>query len=162
MRRLTRIAPLLSRQAHHHRGTLAGQFVRGTTSLVATVKPAAVASLEVLGVELENAAVWVRDQDLAHALRDSKLDRGAALPVQTWRDLPLLLAEATVYLDTEKQALLYVIDAGIAQGKVVVRVNYNAKGQFDGQRQLIKSNFVRTGGLTDPGDLRNKRYKKLP
>lgn len=114
---------MLSRQAHHHRGTLAGQFVRGTTSLVATVKPATVASLEVLGVELENAAVWVRDQDLAHALRDSKLDRGAALPVQTWRDLPLLLAEATVYLDTENQALLYPESVASARNARTLRVN---------------------------------------
>ena len=140
----------------------AGSPLRGTTALVATVEPAVVDALQELGVDLANAAVWVQDQQLAHALRDYKRSRGAALPLQAWRDLPALMAKATVYLDTEDQALLYEIDASGEIGKVVVRVNYNAKGQFDGQRQQIRSNFVRTGGLMEPGDLRISRFTRLP
>ena len=66
-----------------------------------------------------------------------------------------------VYLDTDNNTLLYVVDSGDQLGKVVVRVNYNQKGQFDGVRARITSNFVITGGEVLARDLKAQRYKLL-
>lgn len=134
---------------------------RGTTVLAAAVQPMAVAALADAGVVLDNAAVWMRDHELVHALRDRKAQRGAALGVAVWRELPKLLQQATAWLDTQDQALVYLIDAGADLGKVVVRVNYNAKGQIDGVRASVTSNFIQTGGVIDPGDVRAPRYVQV-
>ena len=120
---------------------------------VHTVAPATVAALAEQNVILENAAVWMRDTELMHALRDSKAARGAALPESAWRDLPVHLAQATVYLDTQDGSLMYVVELGAKLGKFAVRVNYNAKGRFDGVRARIVSNFVQTGGLVEKNNI---------
>lgn len=133
----------------------------GTTAMVHTVAPDIVAALAGNNVVLENAAVWMRDTELMHALRDTKTVRGAALPDDAWRDLPRVLEQAVVYLDTENNTLLYVIETGDQLGKVIVRVNYNQKGQFDGVRARITSNFIVTGGEVLPRDLKAERYKLL-
>jgi hypothetical protein len=133
----------------------------GTTLMVHTVEPETVAALTANGIPLENAAVWMRDTELLHALRDTKSDRGAAIPDEAWRNLPELLQAAIPYLDTLDQALIYAIDLGLKIGKVVVRVNYNEKGRFDGIRVRIVSNFVQTGGLIDPQHMGMSRYVSL-
>ncbi|MBX9935051.1 MAG: phage head morphogenesis protein [Burkholderiaceae bacterium] len=133
----------------------------GNATMVHTVPANTVAALAANAVTLENAAVWMRDTELMHALRDGKVLRGAALPDQVWRDLPLLLDSAVPYLDTQNNTLLYVVDLGANAGKVVVKINYNEKGRFDGVRQRIVSNFVVTGGALELGDLKAARYKPL-
>lgn len=133
----------------------------GTTVLAGAVSPETVADLHAAGVELDNAALWLRDQELAHALRDTKSKRGTALPLQVWRDLPGYLDGARAWLDTEDLALLYSFDAGAGVGKIVVRVNYNAKGHIGGVRQRITSNFIQTGGLVEAFNLEASRYVEL-
>lgn len=140
----------------------ATQQAQGETLLATTVAPDVVAALQANGVVLDNAAVWLRDQELLHALREAKQQRGSALPAQVWRRLPDLLADAVPYLDTQDTALVYAIDAGAGVGKVVVRVNYNAKGRFDGTRASITSNFIQTGGLVDADNVgADPRYLRM-
>lgn len=141
--------------------TRQGLQAGGNAVMVHTVAPGTALALAGQGVALENAAVWMRDTELMHALRDSKAVRGAALPDSVWRDLPLHLEDAAVYLDTDNSTLLYVVDLGGRVGKVVVRVNYNEKGRFGGVRERIVSNFVATGGVLEPGDLKATRYRLL-
>ena len=121
----------------------------GTTTMVHTVAPDVVAALAQNNVALENAAVFMRDTELLHALRDYKSARGAELPDRVWRDLPTALETATPYLDTQNNTLVYTIDLEDKLGKVVIRVNYNAKGQFDGVRAKLVSNFAVTGGAVE-------------
>lgn len=129
---------------------------------VHTVEAATVANLAQNAVVLENSAVWMRDTELLHALRATKTDRGAVLPDSVWRDLPLHLEAATPYLDTLDKALIYAIDLGSDIGKVVMRVNYNEKGQFSGVRAKIVSNFIQSGGLVEPNNIAlDARYTKL-
>ena len=141
--------------------TRGGLQAGGNAVQVHTVAPAIVAALVEREVVLENAAVWMRDTELMHALRDTKAVRGAALPDSVWRDLPLQLDAASVYLDTQNNTLLYVVDMGERVGKVVVRVNYNEKGRFDGVRERIVSNFVVTGGMADRFNLEEAKYVLL-
>jgi len=125
----------------------------GETVQVHTVAPETVGALEARGVALENAAVWMRDTELLHALRDTKATRGAGLPVEVWLELPRLLQTAEAYLDTNDLALIYSVDLGERWGKLVVRVNRNMKGRFNGVRAHLVSNFVQTGGLVNPDNL---------
>jgi hypothetical protein len=95
----------------------------------------------------------MRDTELMHALRESKAMRGAALPDSVWRDLPLYLVDAIVYLDTHDGSLMYVVDLGEKIGKLAVRVNYSAKGRFDGVRAKTVSNFIQTGCLVERNNM---------
>ncbi|MCX7258021.1 MAG: phage minor head protein [Polaromonas sp.] len=141
--------------------TRGGLQAGGNAVQVHTVAPAIVAALAERKVALENAAVWMRDTELMHALRDTKAVRGAAMPESVWRDLPLQLEAASVYLDTDNNTLLYVVDMGERVGKVIVRVNYNEKGRFDGVRGRIVSNFVVTGGMANAANMNESRYVPL-
>lgn len=134
----------------------------GEAALVHVVSPRTVADLARRGLPMESADVWLRDAELVHALRDVKDERGAALPLAIWRDLPNLLAEATPYLDTQDPALAYAFDLGEGAGKVLVRVNYADKIRQAGQRTRLTSNFVRTGGVVQRADMENgSQYEPL-
>lgn len=141
--------------------TAAALRPRGDVVLAAAVRPGTIAALGREGVVLDNAAIWLRDHELVHALREAKTDRGTALPMDVWRDLPRHLEGARAFLDTQDRALVYEVDAGGDIGKVVVRVNYNETGRFDGARRRVSSNFIRTGGLVAAGDLMSPRYVPL-
>ncbi len=133
------------------------------TVMVHTLEPGTVAALATEhGITLDNAAVWMRDKELLHALRDSKAQRGAALPDSVWRDLPKLLQTAVPYFDSLDKALIYAIDLAEKLGKVVLKIDTNLKGRFDGARATIKSNFVQTGGLVDVHNVESDgRYIQL-
>lgn len=134
----------------------------GETRLAHVVEANTLANLAEVGVKLDNAAVWLRDDELLHALRDYKDTRGASLPLEIWQNLRENLSEAIPYLDTEDQALIYVFEVRDGLGKVVVRVNYKEKGRFDGVRERITSNFIRTGSIVDPVNIENDaRFIKL-
>lgn len=134
----------------------------GEAALAHVVAPRTVADLASRGVPLESADVWLRDAELLHALRDAKAVRGATLPVEIWKDLPTWLSKATPYLDTKDTALVYAFDLPDGTGKVLVRVNYAEKARIAGKRTRLTSNFVRTGGVVEPRNLRDgTQYIKL-
>lgn len=138
------------------------QQASGLAALVHVVSPRTVADLAAHGVRMESADVWLRDEELLHALRLSKTDRGAALPLSVWRELPAVLDGATPYLDTHDAALVYAFDMPDGVGKVLVRVNYADKVRVQGKRTRITSNFVRTGGVVDETSIRTgKQYLEL-
>lgn len=141
--------------------TLLKMQAGGNVVMVHTVAPEVVKALDDNQVLLENAAVWMRDTELVHALRDTKALRGAAIPESVWRDLPMQLQAATPYLDTQDKALIYFIDLGPRLGKIAVRINYNEKGRFGGVRARIVSNFIQTGGLVDQFNQAEARYVLL-
>ena len=133
----------------------------GNAVQVYTISPDTVAALAENNVVLENAAVWMRDTELLHALRDTKALRGASLPDSIWRNLPAELEAATPYLDTVTNTLIYIVDLGGDIGKIVVRVNYNEKGRFDGVRAKVISNFIQTGGSIEDYNLKQAQYVDL-
>lgn len=131
------------------------------TRLAHVVSKTTVDDLAEQGVQLSNAAVWLRDDELLHALRETKEARGANLPLAVWRDLPALLETATPYLDKVDQALIYALDLPNAVGKLVIKVNYREKGRFNGVRDRVTSNFIATGGIIEKGDLPASRFLPL-
>ena len=140
----------------------AAQQSAGLAALTHVVSPRTVADLAARGVPMESADVWLRDEELLHALRETKTDRGAALPLSVWRELPAVLDGATPYLDTHDAALVYAFDMPDGVGKVLVRVNYADKVRIQGKRTRITSNFVRTGGVVDETSIRTgKQFVEL-
>ena len=134
----------------------------GLAALAHVVAPRTVADLAARGVPMESADVWLRDEELVHALRISKSDRGATLPLTVWQELPAVLDGATPYLDTHDAALVYAFDLPDGVGKVLVRVNYADKVRLQGKRTRITSNFVRTGGVVDETSIRTgSQYLEL-
>jgi Phage Mu protein F like protein len=125
----------------------------GATVLIGAVDVATAQALLDKGVVLENAAIWLRDQEVLHSLRDAKNARGASLSADVIKSLPGQLADAEAYWDIKNKAVIYVFDLGDRLGKVAVKVNYNEKIRMDGERIGMVSNFVRTTGGVDPADM---------
>lgn len=134
----------------------------GETVLVGAVDTATVLALRQLNIELENAAIWLRDHEVLHGLRHTKDARGASLDAEVFKALPGKLETAEIYLGLKNEALVFVFDLGEHLGKVPVKLNYNEKTRLDGERAKIISNFVRTGAQIDLADMDNPvLFKRL-
>lgn len=133
----------------------------GISVVTHVIAPDTVAALATRGIELNDAAIWLRDRELIHAIRDSKDARGAMLPLEVWLNLPNYLAQATPYLDTINNTLVYAFDLPDVTGKIVVRVNYSSKIRVNGKRQIVNSSFIATGGVVDQADMLVKQYAPL-
>lgn len=134
---------------------------QGAAALVHVIDQETQDALTARGVDLASAAVLMRDTELMHAMRDTKAARGAALSSEHWANLPTLLDDATPYLDTEDQALVYLIQLPERAGKVVVRLNITDKARLGDQRVRLTANFVQTGGVIDADNALEKRYVEL-
>lgn len=133
----------------------------GASVVAHVIEPDTVAVLAARGVVLNDAAIWLRDRELIHAIRDAKDIRGAMLPLDVWLKLPTYLDSAIPYLDTENDTLLYAFDLPDVTGKVVVRINHSKKVKDGGKRKIIISNFVVTGGIIDEKHMGMSRYVPL-
>ncbi len=133
----------------------------GASVVAHVIEPDTVAALSVMGIELNDSAIWMRDHELVHALRDTKDARGAALPMEVWLNLADYLDKAKPYLDTVNGTLLYAFELPGVTGKVVVRVNHSKKVKDAGKRTVINSNFIVTGGVIDEKHMGMSRYVPL-
>lgn len=129
---------------------------------VGAVSPKTLDFLSAQAIQLENAAVTIRDRELLHLSRAGKTGRGAALADEDILRLPDAIARpAAVLWDTQDPALIYVMRpaSGERVGKIVVRVDYATKTGAGGQRAVVKTNSVRTAGSVAAGDLTTARYQ---
>jgi len=132
---------------------------KGTTLLVGAMDTSIVQMLCDLGHPPETVDLWLRDEELLHAIRESKRDRLAALPLDVWRSLPAKLKTAEPWFDTKEPALVYKFDLGGSAGKFVFRINYAEKvSNHAGRRRRLKSNFIRTGGIVKHADIAEPQY----
>lgn len=126
---------------------------KGVSAVAHVVAPKTVADLAARDVALNDAAIWLRDHELVHAIRDYKDNLGNILPLEVWLEISGHLDRATPYLDTLDQALIYAFDVPGQTGKVVVKINYSDKIRAAGKRKRINSNFISTGGLIERRNL---------
>ena len=112
------------------------------------------------GVELSSAAVTVARRQLAHAARDAKGERRAALDDADWDRLPAILAAPeAVLLDTRKgggRVLLFTFEPSDREGrkgKVVVRVEFSVRHR--GRTRV--ANSIRSSGSS-----RRPTCRRLP
>jgi hypothetical protein len=125
------------------------------------ISPTTVAALQPFDVDLQDAAVWLRDRELIHAVRDSKVDRGAALPLDVWLNLAEYLDRAKPYFDTVHRNVIYAFDLPDNAGKVAIELNRWEKVRDAGIRKKVLSNFIVTGGIVRPENLAESRYIAL-
>ncbi len=120
----------------------------GEALLTHVIDTSTLQALQQHGIQPSSAAILMRDTELLHALRDTKVTRGAHLTEDFWAQLPRQLAQATPYLDTADQALLYAVPLPDGKvGKIVIRLNYTDKARLGRQRQRVTANFIQTGGV---------------
>ena len=119
---------------------------RGELLHVGALPQQVIDGLEMRGIGLESAVISMRDEDVLHAMRDSK---SGQLSGDFWSDLPAMLREpGAVLLDTTQSvpALLYVYDMPGGKGKVVVVMNYVVKVRGEDRKKVsLVTNIVRSG-----------------
>lgn len=131
---------------------------RGELRHVGAMSLQTLAALEARALTPETALYSVRDQDVIHTHRDSKVGK---LPWEWYKRLPEhLLAPRAVLLEkgTMPPVLLLVFDMPDGTGKLVVRVDYRVPARGG----AFLANIIGTGKIIDPRALRDPvRYEAL-
>ncbi|MCR1838672.1 phage head morphogenesis protein, partial [Pasteurella caecimuris] len=123
------------------------KIARGQIKNVGVIPAKVIDKLEGLQKAPQSAVIAVRDDDVLHALRDSKQAKGINLPVEFWEQLPEKLRNPTaILLDNQQKqpTLLFVYET--EQGKVAVKMDYEIKlkDALSGKKLPHKLNMVRT------------------
>lgn len=123
------------------------KIAHGNMKYVGVIPENVITKLDNLDKAPQSAVIAVRDDDVLHALRDSKQAKGISLPVEFWEQLPEKLRHPKAILldDQQKQpTLLFVYET--EQGKVAVKMDYEIKLKdvLSGKKLPHKLNMVRT------------------
>ena len=95
----------------------------------------------------QSAVIAVRDDDVLHALRDTKQAKGINLPIEFWEQLPEKLRNPKAILlerDQKLPTLIFVYET--EQGKVAIKMDYEVKlkDELSKKKLVHKVNLVRT------------------
>ncbi|MBN3068161.1 phage minor head protein [Pectobacterium brasiliense] len=144
--------------------TLLNKQARGQLRHVGALPPQVVDRLAEKGVAVESSVITLTDENLLHAIRDSK---DAQLPASLWQRLPeFILNPRAILYNTQKAdaALTYVLDLPDTSGKLVVFIDRELKARppEGGKKERIKTNLIRTGKiLANDESLRNKGINEV-
>ncbi|PLY35995.1 phage head morphogenesis protein [Pectobacterium carotovorum] len=144
--------------------TLLNKQARGQLRHVGALPPQVVDRLAEKGVAVESSVITLTDENLLHAIRDSK---DAQLPEALWQRLPeFILNPRAILYNTQKAdaALTYVLDLPDTSGKLVVFIDRELKARppGGGKKERIKTNLIRTGKiLANDESLRNKGINEV-
>lgn len=134
------------------------KIARGQMRNVGVVPASVIEKLEALDKAPQSAVIAVRDEDVLHALRDSKQSKGINLPVEFWAKLPeklrnpkaILLQAAEQQRDKNaSDVLLFIYET--EQGKVAIKMDYELKIKdvLSGKKLKHSLNVVRTASTID-------------
>jgi len=123
------------------------KIARGNMKYVGAIPEPVLTKLDNLEKAPQSAVIAVRDEDVLHALRDTKQAKGISLPVEFWEQLPEKLRHPkAILLDGQQKqpTLLFVYET--EQGKVAVKMDYEIKlkDALSGKKLPHKLNMVRT------------------
>ncbi|OBX04836.1 phage head morphogenesis protein [Gallibacterium salpingitidis] len=138
------------------------KVARGQMKYVGVINESVIEKLIALEKAPQSAVIAVRDDDVLHALRDSKQAKGISLSAEFWRRLPEKLRNPTaILLETQQKqpTLVFVYDTD--QGKVAVKMDYEIKqqDQLTNKKYKVKVNMVRTAS-TIKSDVEWNDFKK--
>lgn len=139
------------------------KIARGQMKNVGVIPAKVIDKLTALEKAPQSAVIAVRDDDVLHALRDSKQAKGVNLPVAFWEQLPEKLRNPkAILLQTKEQqrdknakdVLLFIYDT--EQGKVAVKMDYEVKlkDQLTSKKFKANLNLVKTASKFDEQELR--------
>lgn len=107
------------------------------------------------------AAIVVKDADITHWLRDSKVNRGAAIPLSIALILPKIIRLPDVVLfDGNNIVFAQRLDDG-RYAKFILEVNYKDKLRHLKSRFNEYLNTFKSAGIVDADNLREPRYKTI-
>jgi hypothetical protein len=135
----------------------------GETRLVGVIPGDVISALRQRNIQLDTAAITIRDSDLRHLARDGKHARDQHLSEAEVLALPDRLANPqAILVDQSDGSLVYVFPADNGQvAKVVVSPGYRDKARIEGQRQRINTNAIRTATKVLPSNLPAVRFEVL-
>lgn len=148
---------LLNRSMKEMVDTVASEKIaRGNMKYVGVIPREVIKQLEILNKAPQSAVIAVRDEDILHALRDSKTAKGLNLPVTFWQQLPEKLRNPSAILLQSKElqrhknatdVLLFVYDTD--KGKVAIKMDYEIqiKNTQTKKKEKTKLNLVKTASL---------------
>ena len=134
------------------------KIAHGNMKYVGVIPENVITKLDNLDKAPQSAVIAVRDDDVLHALRDSKQAKGISLPVEFWEQLPEKLRHPKAILLQAKEqqrnknagdALLFVYET--EKGKVAVKMDYEVKikDELSGKKLAHKLNIVRTASVVE-------------
>ncbi|QIW15845.1 phage head morphogenesis protein [Pasteurellaceae bacterium RH1A] len=126
------------------------KVARGAMKNVGIVPAQVIDKLTSLNKAPQSAVIAVRDEDVLHALRDSKQAKGINLPLEFWEKLPEKLRNPRAILleqDQKLPTLVFVYET--EQGKVAIKMDYEVKikDQLSKKKLAHKVNLVRTASV---------------
>ena len=126
------------------------KIARGQIKNVGVIPAKVIDKLNVLEKAPQSPVIAVRDEDVLHALRDTKQAKGINLPIEFWEDLPEKLKNPTaILLETDQKlpTLLFIYET--EQGKVAVKMDYEIKLKDELSKKKLshKVNLVRTASV---------------
>lgn len=126
------------------------KMARGQFKNVGILPPKVIDKLTALDKAPQSAVIAVRDDDVLHALRDTKQGKGINLPVEFWEKLPEKLRNPTaILLETQQKqpTLLFVYET--EQGKLAIKLDYEVrlKDELSNKKLTHKVNLVRTASI---------------
>lgn len=126
------------------------KIARGNMKYVGVIPENVITKLDNLDKAPQSAVIAVRDDDVLHALRDSKQAKGISLPVEFWEQLPEKLRNpSAILLETDQKlpTLVFVYDT--EQGKVAIKMDYEVKlkDELSKKKFTHKVNLVRTASI---------------
>ena len=139
------------------------KMARGQMKNVGIIPAKVIDKLTALEKAPQSAVIAVRDEDILHALRDTKQAKGINLPIEFWEQLPeklrnpkaiLLQAKEQQRDKDAKDVLLFIYET--EQGKVAVKMDYDVKlkDQLTGKKFKASVNMVKTASRFDEQELR--------
>ena len=126
------------------------KIAHGQIKNVGVIPAKVIDKLNVLEKAPQSPVIAVRDEDVLHALRDTKQAKGINLPIEFWEDLPEKLKNPTaILLETDQKlpTLLFIYET--EQGKVAVKMDYEIKLKDELSKKKLshKVNLVRTASV---------------
>lgn len=126
------------------------KIARGNMKYVGAIPEPVLTKLDNLEKAPQSAVIAVRDEDVLHALRDTKQAKGISLPVEFWEQLPEKLRNpSAILLETDQKlpTLVFVYDT--EQGKVAIKMDYEVKlkDELSKKKFTHKVNLVRTASI---------------
>ncbi len=134
------------------------KIARGNMKYVGVIPEKVIGKLDDLDKAPQSAVIAVRDEDVLHALRDTKQAKGISLAVEFWEQLPEKLRNPKAILLQSKEqqrnknagdALLFIYET--EKGKVAVKMDYEVKikDELSGKKLARKLNIVRTASVIE-------------
>lgn len=134
------------------------KMARGQMKNVGIIPAKVIDKLTTLEKAPQSAVIAVRDEDVLHALRDTKQAKGINLLIEFWEDLPEKLKNPKAILLQAKEqqrnknasdVLLFIYDT--EKGKVAIKLDYEVKvkDELSGKKITQKLNVVRTASVVE-------------